>query len=182
MAGRSPGWPLNHSGTQQAKRLALALANFPVRAIYTSPLTRTLETAAEIRKIHPVPLVEDESLAEVEFGDWTGKSFAELHEMDAWKRFNQYRSMVSPPNGELMLEVQSRMVAALGRIRECYRDAIVVIVSHADPLRVYLAHILGISLDHIQRFRIAPASLSVVQIDDEWQEVLALNRTESFTL
>ena len=153
-----------------------------MKAIYTSPLTRAVQTAEEINKIHELDLVKDEALGEMNFGDWTGKSFSELNAMESWKRFNQFRSTVRPPKGELMGEVQSRMVAALGRIREYYHNATVVVVSHADPLRAYLAHVLGTSLDNLQRFRLEPASVSVVQLDAEWQEVLAVNWKESFTL
>ena len=74
-----------------------------------------------------------------------------------------------------MLEVQARTLAHMETLRARFADQGVVIVSHADVIKAALAYCLGLSLDGLQRFDIAPASLSTVVIGDWGAKVLSVN-------
>ena len=163
LAGWQSGWTLNNSGRQQVKALAETLSKSPVRAIYSSPLERAYETADGIATPHGIRPVVREELGEIRFGDWEGRTFDDLAHDPEWLHFNVARSTVRPPNGELLIEVQARMIREANHIRELHEGDTVVIVSHADPIRALLAYYLGSPLDLLSRFTISPASITAIR-------------------
>ena len=177
LAGRSPGVPLNARGRRQAIQLAELLATPVLAAVYTSPLERALETAEPIARRHGLSPRPVEDLGELLFGEWEGKSFAELDGREDWRRFNTCRGLVRPPGGELMMESQVRMVGQLECLGERHPDEQIALVSHGDPLRSLIAHCMGIPLDFMLRFDIDPGSLSVVRSEPWGTRVLSLNQT-----
>jgi broad specificity phosphatase PhoE len=180
--GWKAGWSLNARGKQQVEKLAEKLEPLPLRAVYTSPLERALETAAAVARRHglvPCPL---DDLGEMRLGAWEGKSFAELDHLEHFKRFNAYRSTVRAPGGELMLETQTRMVARLAALAHQHPGETIAVVSHGDPLRAVVAHHLGIPLDHLLRFEISPASVSILEAAEWSSRILCLNHTGELPL
>ncbi len=174
--GWAPGWHLNSNGKQQVEKLARRLQHLPIRAVYTSPLERALETAepiARTRRLAPIPM---QDLGELHFGEWEGLTMAELECCEQWKRFNVYRSGTRCPGGELMVEAQMRMVQRLNCLCGTHPGEMVAVVSHGDPLRSVIAHHLGISLDLLQRFEISPASVSIVEAGEWGPRLLCLNQ------
>lgn len=101
----------------------------------------------------------------------------ELDAREDWRRFNAYRSQVRAPGGEMMIETQARMVAEFERLREAHANETVAVVSHGDPLRALLMHCLGMPLDLVHRFDIAPGSLSIVEAGEWSPRVLCVNGT-----
>jgi broad specificity phosphatase PhoE len=181
MAGWAPGWHLNAAGELQAKQLAQRLSGLPIRAIYSSPLERALETAAPIAETHGLAPETVAGLGELHVGEWQGTSFEELEKQSRWRDFNSTRGSVRAPGGELMLETQVRMVQEMERMAQRHDGELVAVVSHGDPLRSVIAHALGISLDLMLRFEISPGSVSVL----EWggaPRVLCLNSTGELPL
>lgn len=177
-----PGCHLNEDGMKQVKRLAAELAEVPIKAIYTSPLERAVETAEQLAIPHELRPIQYEALSEMKFGGWEGKKFSELDKDEMWQRFNKVRSMVRPPNGELMIAVQTRMMEAADWMQLAHKDAVIALVSHADPLRALIAHVMGVALDHLRRIRIDPGSVSIVRSNGDWQEVAGLNYTGSIAI
>lgn len=177
IAGLSRGWHLNQRGKSQAQELAKSLSELPIRAIYTSPLERAVETAEPIAMHHKLELQRSNEIGELDPGSWTGEEFHELHHREDWRRFNTLRSLSKPPGGESMLEVQRRMVGKLEQIRQKHAEEFVAMVSHADPIRALLTYLLGIPLDLGLRMEISPASVSVVELTEWSVRVMCVNRT-----
>ncbi len=175
--GWRPGWHLNANGREQAQRLAERLARRPIQAFYTSPLERAVETAAILAAPHALEAQPEPDFAEVRFGAWEGCKFGELERMEEWRQYNRFRACVRPPGGEMLVEVQTRMVRRLQSLAREHREGTVAVVSHGDALRSALALYLGISLDMILRFEISPASLSVLEVTDWGSRVTLLNET-----
>src|SRR5215510_5296497 len=85
LAGWTPEVHLNEEGKAQAEALGKRLADAPLHMIYTSPLERTMETAAAIHQHHVnIALVQDEQIGEVRYGDWQGKEIAALTKRKMW--------------------------------------------------------------------------------------------------
>ena len=170
-----PGVHLNDKGMGEVERLAAALADSGIQALYSSPLERTMETASAIsrRLNHPVQIRE--CFGEMRFGDWTDKTFEALNKDPRWHTFNRFRAGTRAPGGELMLEVQGRMVAGMEAIREELPEATVAIVSHGDPIKAAVMYYTGMSLDHLARIEISPASVSVLDVRDRGPKLLLLN-------
>lgn len=177
LVSRSPLVRLNALGERQIEQLATRLALLPIAAIYSSPLERTVASAEAIAQPLGLSVSIEDALNEFEFGAWTGKTFDELNELSDWHDFNRFRSGTRAPGGESMLDVQQRMVGALENLRGRHPSQMVAIVSHGDPLRALLAYYMGIPLDLFQRIEIAPASVSVLELDGEAARVRRLNDT-----
>jgi probable phosphomutase (TIGR03848 family) len=180
IAGRAPGVHLNHTGQAQAEALAHRLAGIPIAAVYSSPLERARETATPLAKRQGKSVAIVPELNELDFGDWTGRTLAELDQADGWREFNAFRSGTRIPGGELMSDVQSRAVGALERLARWHGDATVAAVSHGDVIRAMLTYFLGMPLDLLQRLEIAPASISVVRFDRYGPVVPLINSTEDW--
>jgi broad specificity phosphatase PhoE len=179
LAGRLPKIYLSAEGRQQAGKLAKMLATLPVHAVYSSPLERTCETAQAIADCFGLPVQISEALNEIDFGDWTGKTFQELSSSQAWQQWNALRSRTRTANGESMLEAQERIVAALEGWCVRHAGELVVVVSHADVIRAALAHYLSVPVDLFLRIQVNHASVSAVRLGNDFTQVLCLNSSVS---
>lgn len=164
LGGRAPGHALTDSGHAQAAALADSLGALRLGAVVCSPMERAQETALPIAARQTLDLTIDLAWNEVDFGDWTGQPFDILADQPEWVRWNRFRSQSRPPNGETMLDVQSRAVAALHRLRTAHPGHEVAVISHGDVLRGVLLHALGMPLDLIHRLDVAPGSRSVLTL------------------
>lgn len=165
LAGWTPGVHLNEEGQSQAEALGRRLADAPIERLYASPLERTMETAEAIQRHHHhleiKPAIE---LGEVRYGDWEGMEIKKLTSRKMWQMVQQYPSRAAFPNGETMREVQTRAVNAIEKLVEAHPREFVAVVSHADIIKMILAHYLGMHLDEFQRIVIAPASISMLSL------------------
>lgn len=176
MAGRAPGVSLNERGHRQAAELLARLDGYPVEAIYSSPQPRAQETAAPLAAKRGLPVGIEPDFDEVDFGEWTGWSFERLRECgEPWRLWVERKSVACPPGGEAFARVAERAVAGIERLAQVHRDGHVLLVSHGDVLKAVVASFLGVSLDHLQRFDIAPASLSVIVTGADWFQVKLVN-------
>lgn len=177
LIGWTPGIHLNDRGRLQAARLAERLGHVPIRAIYSSPLERALETMEPLAARLRLEIRTCDALGEIRIGEWTGRTIRDLESDPRWQRFNMHRSTARIPGGELMLEVQTRMVEALEEIRRNHPEETVVAASHGDPIRAALLHYLGMPLDFIHRLEIRTASVSVIVLNDWGPVVSRVNET-----
>jgi probable phosphomutase (TIGR03848 family) len=179
IAGRRPGVHLNSAGRQQAAGLAERLAMLSIEALYSSPLERAMETAAPIGADQGLEVEPAPGFLEVDFGEWTGKTLAELEPVPAWRSFNEFRSGTRIPGGENMAEVLSRSLSELERLRRLHYStaAVVAVVSHGDVLRMLVTHSLGMPTDLLHRLELSPASVTLLQMEDYGPRLLLLNGT-----
>jgi len=164
LSGRSPGIPLNEVGRRQAARVARLLSSVAPVAIFSSPLQRARETAQAIANPLGLPVQELPELTDIDFGAWTNAELSDLEQDPTFSYFNRRRSLARPPRGESLWEVQAGMAGALLQLSEGLPSATAVVVSHADPLRAALCHLLGFPLDLSLRLDIRPGSVSRVEI------------------
>ena len=179
--GRMPGVHISAEGCRQAQALSQALkGRYEVHEIISSPLERALETAQYLAEALELPISIDDDIVELDYGSWMGLTFTEIRESDEWQHYNRLRSISSPPEGELMMQVQARAWTALEKIlsRHAEREtATVAVVSHGDVIRALLILLLGMPLDHIHRFEVSLASLSEIVFDGRHARVVRINQT-----
>ena len=176
LAGRLPGVHLNETGHRQAHGVAQRLAALPLKAVYSSPITRCAETASYIADIHSLSIQYVDEVGEVEYGEWEGKKIKKLAKLPAWRAVQYFPSRTRFPNGEALREVQFRAVQAIEEIAARHEEELVAVVSHADIIRLVLAHYLGVHIDLFQRLVISPASASVLTLGaDGMVRVLRVN-------
>jgi probable phosphoglycerate mutase len=174
-AGRMPGVVLSEKGREEAERAAQRLAGAEIAAIYASPMERTRQTAEIVGGRLSLPVTVLDDLAELDFGDWTGRTFDEVRQDPRWPAWASHRSLSCIPGGETMRAVQRRVVEAIMEMRAQHPDAAVVAVSHGDVIRAALVFALGMPLDFYARLEVATASLSTVRIDANGIRVIAIN-------
>jgi broad specificity phosphatase PhoE len=177
LLGRGPCPGLNETGTAQAAALGAQLAGERPAAVICSPALRTRQTAEQLAAHHSLQVIEHDAFAEVDFGEWTGRSFAELEGDATWTAYNTVRSVTRAPGGELMLEVQARAVAGLLEARARYDGSTIVVVSHADVIRAMIGQVMGVPIDNLLRLAVEPASVSTVVFRGGWPQLTGLNRT-----
>jgi probable phosphoglycerate mutase len=182
LAGWTPGVHLNDEGKAQAEALGKRLADAPIQHIYSSPLERTMETAEAIRQHHPqLTIVTNTEIGEVQYGDWQGQAVAALTKRKMWHVIQEYPSRASFPNGETMRAVQTRAVNAIETLAATHPRQLVAVVSHADLIKMVMAHYLGTHLDNFQRIVIAPASISSLSLGYGRPYVGSMNDTAHIT-
>ena len=179
--GRTPGVCLNDKGKLQAQRLAKRFSGITLRAIYSSPLERAVETAETIARTMDLEVIKSPAFEEINFGDWTGKSFETLSSDEGWRRFNTYRSATRIPGGESILEVQNRTVRELNELASQHGRASVAIVSHADVIKAAVGFFAATPIDLLDRIEISPCSISVVAIDRDVARLLTINNRCNLT-
>lgn len=178
LAGWTPGVHLNDEGKAQADVLGKRLAAMTLHRLYSSPLERTMETAEAIRQHHPhLEILQHEGIGEVRYGDWEGERIALLSGRKMWSVVQEYPSRAYFPNGETMRGVQVRIVDALEELAQRHPRETVVIVSHADIIKMALAHYLGMHLDAFQRIVVSPASISIVTVGHSRPFIACMNDT-----
>ena len=177
IAGRREGVHLNAAGRRQALLLAEELWRWPIARVIASPLDRTRETAGPIAGRRDLEVEVRPEFSEIDFGEWTGLTFEELDRQELWKRWNQERSQVRIPGGEMIGEVQQRMVQGIERVAAEAPDATVAIVSHGDPIKTAVAYYIGQSLDRLIRLEISLASVSTLELGPGGGRVMGVNWT-----
>jgi probable phosphoglycerate mutase len=153
---------LGDQGLREARALAERLAPLEIHAIYSSPLERCMETAAVVAEPRGLKVETVEDLGEVRFGDWTGKELQELARTDLWRVVQSHPSGARFPDGESILEMQTRAVLACERLRAAHPDGTVAVCSHADVIKAIVAHYLGMHLDLFQRLVVGTASVTAL--------------------
>ena len=170
-----PGVTLGAMGHDQARRLAERFANETIAAVRTSPLERARETAAPIAARKGLRVEFCDGLSEIDFGQWTGRTFEDLARDPRWNGWNMARAVSRPPGGEAMLQAQGRIVEAMEELRRTYPDRAVVLVSHSDVIKAALLYHLGLPIDAYRRFDVDPASVSTLVVGDWGSRLLRLN-------
>lgn len=175
IAGRKPGVHLNETGRREADQLAKKLGQVGISRIFSSPMERAQETAAPLARITGLNVEIRQSLLEVDFGDWTGRTLADLEQEPGWKQWTDSKTTIRVPNGETILEVQSRMVGEIQNLHASFPNETMAVFSHGDPLRTILFFYLGLSLDLFDRIEVSPASYSILKLEQGQAQMLGVN-------
>lgn len=175
LSGWTPDVHLSEAGLAQAEATADSLERIPLAAVYASPLERTVETARVIASRHRLRVRTRRDVGEVDFGQWTNRSFRTLERTRRWRAVQRWPSGVRFPGGESLLEVQSRALAALEELCAVHPRQSVCVVCHAEVIRLVAAHFLGVHVDLFQRIVVAPGSITVVVVGGNGPLVLGLN-------
>lgn len=176
LSGRAPGIALSSAGRSQAKLLAHHLEGLAIDRIHSSPIQRAQETAQAIAARHCGVAVETvPALEELDFGEWAGRTFLELADDPRWSNWNDVRESAIVPNGESMAQAQQRAWDHIAKTALNSPGRTIAMISHCDIIRAIVAHVLGLSLNHIQRFEIDPASVTRLAVGSWGAKVLVLN-------
>jgi probable phosphoglycerate mutase len=182
LPGHLPGIHLNERGQKQAQALGEALTHVPLKAIYSSPLERAMETAEPIATSHKLQIIQETALKDADVGKWQGKSLKALRLTNVWKIVQQAPSRFQFPEGESFIDVQTRIAGALEAIVRKHNKPkdIIAVVFHADPIKLAISHFLGLPLDHFQRLSCDTGSVAALYVGEMGANLIKLNQRPPF--
>lgn len=163
---------LSQVGQRQVERLRRRLSRESIDVIYTSNLKRAAETAGTIARGRDLRVVPRENLAEIDFGRFEGMTYDEI--VESYPDWQPSDYNFTAYGGESLEQLSQRIRAFAKELRsDNPTDTDILIIAHSGSLRVLLCVLLGIDIENWRRFRLAPASLTVVE-DVEQEPVLTL--------
>ncbi len=160
---------LSEEGKFQAGRLAERLADDSVKAVYCSPLTRTVQTAAILAVPHQLALIHDDGLREIHHGHWEGMRRADVESQfpEEYAAWEEDPFTFSPQGGEAGVNVIARVLPVIRRIVLEHRGQNVIVVSHKATLRLLISSLLGFDArGYRDRLDQSPACLNVLDFKD----------------
>lgn len=158
--------------------MAEVLSTIEINEVLSSPLLRAAETAEAIAGSHGIEIARDPRLTNLHVGRWEGRTYTDLDNDTDYRTFVTDPLAASIPGGETLRAMRDRLAASVSQALEDNQiDSNIVMVTHAGPVRVLLAHFLGVSLGMYHRLRVAPGAVSVLRFssDLETPRVVAIN-------
>lgn len=170
---------ISNLGKEQIKYLTSYLHNLNINNIYTTTSSRTKDTVLEISKLRGINIIEVENLKEISFGDFEGMTFDEIKESYP----NEFQNMIDDgynykyPNGESLIDTYNRVCKEIDKIIEYNKGKTVLICSHGGTIRNIISYLITGSYKHHWNFKIDNASVTIIEIRDNFAVVSKLNDT-----
>jgi broad specificity phosphatase PhoE len=159
LAGQDNSVQLSKDGHKQAQMLAPYLSELKINRIYSSPLTRCIQTIQPYMQLNPDLAFEiDENFIEMD---------------RRWRSVQNKPSTFTFPQGESFRSMRKRVDLALTELSK--EKGVVLVVTHGDIIKMSLASALGLPIDRFQKFVAEPASLTVMNLEKNSSTVMQTN-------
>jgi probable phosphoglycerate mutase len=157
--------PLDETGLKQAELAGEYLKEVKIDAIYSSPLSRALETAEKIARFHNLKVQPLEGIIDMSFGNWEGHAHQEIKKNDSetYRRWREEPHLVRLPGGESLDDVRVRSMAALEEVIRKHPGKALIIVSHRVVNKVLICGILGLDNSHFWQISQDPTAINLIQ-------------------
>lgn len=169
--------PLNDHGRLQAATLGERLNALEVDSIFSSPLSRAVETAALVFG-EEAPIITDSSLQEFHFGEWEGMHFSEIARQypEIWQKWLTDWEQTHIPGGEAFPAFKHRVISVVEEIVRYNAGKRVAVVSHGGCIRSLLAHFFCESVGKgYWKFKVDNATLSEIEFMGELPILIRFN-------
>lgn len=154
--------PLSDHGHWQAQQMASALKDEGIEAIYTSDLTRAMQTAQALADVLHVPLVHDVGLRERHFGRFEGLTHDDImtRHPEEGRRWRQREPGYAPDGGESLAVFYQRVVDTAGALADKHRGQTVALVAHGGVLDCLYRAATHVGLEAPRTWQIGNASIN----------------------
>jgi probable phosphoglycerate mutase len=164
-AGRIQGHvdiPLNDVGREQARRLAAALADEPIDAIYTSDLSRAHQTAEPLAARRGLVARPEPRLRERSFGRFEGLTFAEIQAgwPEEHRRWRDRDPTYGPEGGEVLADFYARIVTSVVGLCEAHAGGTIALVAHGGVIDCLYRAAARVDLQAARTWALANASIN----------------------
>ena len=143
--------PLNDRGIKQAAGLAQQLDQYEIDALYSSPLSRSYETAGMIADLKEIKIKKNKDFQELNQGLWQG-----LLVTEARKRYKKVYTLweesplaAAPPQGESIADIKNRVVRVINKLTSKHRNETICIVGHKVVNAIIKSHYLKLDLNKL---------------------------------
>jgi len=146
---------LNQNGLNQAQAVGNALKGQKLNAIYSSPLSRAVQTANEIAKFHNLDVNLEDGYLDLNYGQWQGVSHEEVKTRypELYDKWHEQPHLLRFPGGESLNDVRERAINALERIIFIHPGDTIIVVAHRVVNKVLLCSVLDLDNSHFWRIR-----------------------------
>jgi len=165
LLGRCIDPPLDQRGEGQARILAQRLLQFRDLVVESSPRRRARHTAGIIAAQRDTVVRIASRMDELDFGSWSGQSFAALAADPAWRRWNKYRAVSRTPAGDSIRDVQERALSHFRKLEQTFDHETIAIVTHAEVIRSIVLLAMEAPIDDYARIEIQPASITRLKVE-----------------
>jgi alpha-ribazole phosphatase len=168
---------LSPKGKEQAEKLASWFEDKEIDAIYSSSLSRAVETADPISKALHMPIHTSDELLELNFGKWEGKNFAEIESLwpGMMSQMMANPEKITPPGGESYQDCETRVVKFLREISKDRKEQSFVIVSHGAAIRTMICGLLSLPLKYIWKLSLDNTSITCITSANDFNVLRFLN-------
>ena len=169
--------PLNAHGREQAALLGARINALQVDSIFSSPLSRAVETASLVFG-EEATIITDSSLREFHFGEWEGMHFSEIAKQypEIWQLWLTDWEETHIPGGEAFPAFQHRVINFIGEVVWHHAGRQVAVVSHGGCIRSILAHYFCESVSKgYWKFKVDNATLAEIEFMGELPILIRFN-------
>ncbi|WP_244280525.1 histidine phosphatase family protein [Leptospira saintgironsiae] len=141
--------------------------------VYSSPSKQCRETFEALGFPNESKHEFKDELQELDFGNWEGRSFSELAELnlEGLKKFADFSLSFRFPNGESLREFQSRVEIFKEYILSS-TDSNIFVLSHGGFLSTLLCSLLDLPHSFYTKFKLSPSTLIYLDIHKNGQAIL----------
>ena len=161
-----------------AKNFADAYQSTSWKAIFCSPMRRTIATAKPLCDLLGMEIQLRDGLKEINFGEWEGKTPIEVNDQfhDQYVRWQSEPGWNAPPGGERAIDIARRSSEVIEEIEATYPEGNVLVVSHKATIRIMLCSLLGIDVGRYRdRIYMPVAAVSVLEFCAQGPRLLKLS-------
>lgn len=153
---------LNDTGLWQAGRVARALEDEQIGAIYASDLSRAWQTAQAIARARDIEVAAEPGLRERSFGRFEGRTFADIDaSLPAQARLWRTRDPeFAPEGGESLLTFRDRVTCTASRLAALHPGELVVLVAHGGVMDVLYRAATGQELQAPRTWHLGNAAIN----------------------
>ena len=153
---------LNETGRWQARRLAVALADEELAAVYSSDLARALETARQLAQPRHLDVIADRGLRERGFGRFEGSTFVEIEARwpDDAARWRRRDPQFAPGGGETLIDFYARCIGAATLLAQAHAGQSIALVAHGGVLDCLYRAASHIALDAPRSWDVRNAAIN----------------------
>jgi broad specificity phosphatase PhoE len=175
LAGPDNSVKLSEKGRRESRIVSKHLQKIEFTHIYSSPISRCLQTVDPLTSAKPqIPLLLEERIQEMNYGDWNGKDLKSLSKKREWKSIQNQPSKFKFPQGESFTQLRKRVQSFLNEIES--KTGPILVVSHGDVIKMILTCTLELSTDNFQKFLIQPASISIINYESKVRNLIISNQ------
>ena len=171
--------PLDEIGSRQAELAGEYFKGMKVQGVYSSPLSRAMETARQIARVHSLNVHPLEGLIDLNFGNWEGHPHQEILNLDreTYRQWREEPHRVILPGGEGLEDVRNRAMGVLEELVVQYPGKTLILVSHRVVNKVLVCGILGIDNSHFWQITQDATAINLIQFNKGKYILSLLNET-----
>ena len=158
---------LDETGLKQAELLGEYLSQRELKAVYSSPLKRAVQTAEVIGRHHGLAVEIAPDLNDMDFGEWQGLSLQDVRSRfsELFEIWTSEPHRIRIPSGESLDDVRQRVLTLVNQIVDKH-EGTVVLVSHRVVNKVLICTLLGLDTSHFWDIRLDTCGMTTFELND----------------